>query len=158
MDSTRLHTIVWEEMLCANMRASYFAEMLRNYQAKDRWLRVACLVASSGAVVTALTQLDLTEKLVAPILATAVSFWLLIIQYGSLARDAGDLHAGWGGLARDYERLWNNLSDPHAEATYNQLYDKGEALSKAGAKFPYKKNRLNYWLDQAAALAAARYA
>jgi hypothetical protein len=158
MDGTMLRKIVWEEMLLADMRANYFAELLRSYQAKDRWLRIACLVASSGAVATALTQLDVTAKLAAPILATATSFWLLISQYGSLGRDAGDLQGSWAALGRDYERLWNNLSNSNSETTYHQIYDRGEALSRAGAKFPNKKKRLSYWLDQAAALATARYA
>lgn len=158
MDNTTLRRIVWEEMLCANMRASYFAELLRDYQMKDRWLRVAVLVASSGAVAAALIQVGLTAKVAAPVLATAVSFWLLICQYPSLARDAGDLQASWSGLARDYEKLWNNLDDPHAEVVYHEIYDQGETLSKAGAKFPYKDERLSYWLDQAALLATARYA
>jgi hypothetical protein len=68
------------------------------------------------------------------------------------------LHAGWSVVDRDYERLWNSLDSPNAEATYHQIYDRAEALSKSSGKFPYKKNRLNYWLDQAATMANARYA
>lgn len=82
-------------MLEADMRGNYFAELVGHYLKLDKYLRVATLVAASGTVGTALSQLDSTIKLAIPILATAVSFWLLISQYGSMARDASDLHSGW---------------------------------------------------------------
>jgi hypothetical protein len=158
MNGETLRKIVWEEMLFADMRANYFAELGRSYQNRDKWVRVAVLIASSGAVATALTQAQTPLKVAAPILATAGSFWLLISHYSSLARDAADLHAGWSAIGRDYERLWNNLADPNSEAAYHQIFDRAEPLSKFGGKFPYKKKRLGYWLDQAAMLATSRYA
>ncbi len=158
MDLTILRRVVWEEMLFASMRANYFSELLRTYQTRDKWLRVAILVASSGAVATALPEISTWAKLLAPILAVFGSFWLLISQYSMLARDAADLHSGWSGLARDYERLWSHLDDSQAEAQFHQIYEYGESLSKTGAKFPYKAKRLEYWLHQAGNLAAQRYA
>jgi len=158
MDLTILRRVVWEEMLFANMRANYFAELLRTHQRRDKWLRVGTLVASSGAVATTLPEISGWAKLLAPILAVFGSFGLLISQYSVLAGDAADLHSGWSGLAGDYERLWIHLDDPQAEAKFHQIYECGESLSKTGAKFPYKAKRLEYWLDQAGNLAAARYA
>jgi hypothetical protein len=72
----------------AEMRANYFAELVSHYLKLDKALRVAALVAASGAVGTALSQWDTGIRLAAPVIATAVSFWLLISQYGSMARDA----------------------------------------------------------------------
>jgi hypothetical protein len=158
MEADNLRRCTWEEMLTADMRANYFAELVGHYLKLDKWLRVATLLAASGTVGTALSQLDPSIKLAVPILATAVSFWLLISQYGSLARDASDLHSGWNAVKRDYERVWNNLDAGDAEEQYHQIYDRGEVLSKSGTKFPYKKARLNYWLDHAAKIATARYA
>jgi|ERR1700733_10867362 len=157
MEADNLRRCVWDEMLNADMRANYFAELVGYYLKLDKWLRVATLLAASGTVGTALTQLD-PLKLGVPILATAISFWLLISQYVSLARDASDLHAGWSTVKRQYERLWNNLESRDAEAQYHQIYDSAEGLSKTGTKFPYKEDRLNYWLDHAASLATTRYA
>lgn len=153
-----LRRCVWEEMLTADMRANYFGELVGHYLKLDKGLRVATLLAASGTVGTALSQLDPSVKLAIPILATAVSFWLLISQYGSMARDASDLHSGWSAVQRDYERLWNNLDSGDAGEQYHQIYDRAEVLSKSGTKFPNKTARLNYWLDQAARIATARYA
>jgi hypothetical protein len=158
MDANTLRKCVWEEMLTADMRSNYFAELVRHYLLFDKALRWAALIATSGAVATALSRLDTEMKLIAPILATAVSFWLLVSQYASMARDASDLHAGWSTVARDYERLWNDLDSPGSEARYHEIYDRAEELSKSGTKFPNKKDRLNYWLDQATTMATSRYA
>ena len=158
MDADILRKCVWEEMVLADMRSNYFAELVRHYLQFDKALRVAALVVTSGAVATALSQLDTTAKLIAPILATAISFWLLISQYGSMARDASDLHGGWSAIKRDYERIWNHLDAAEAEEQYQQIYERAEGLSTSGTKFPNKKDRLNYWLDQAAMYAKARYA
>ena len=151
--------VVWEEMLYAQMRSNYFAELVRHYMKWDRGLRVLALLSSSGVVVTVLSQTN-TEvlKLGVPIIAATISFWLLLSQYSSMARDASELHTGWGAVARDYEGVWNDLSGVNAQTRYQQAYDRAEALSKSGAKFPNKQDRLNYWLDQAAALGMARYA
>ena len=158
MDGEKLTRVLWEEMLYADMRANYFAELVRSYQQRDKWLHVAVLVASSSAAVAVLSELPVWAKFVAPLAATCGSFWLLLSQYGTLARDAADLHGEWSAITRDYERLWNNITDPHAEATFHQIYDRAESPSNKGAKFPNRKKRLEYWLDQASKLAMARYA
>lgn len=158
MDTDNLRRCVWDEMLFADMRANYFAELVSHYLRADKSLRVISLLATSGAVATALSQLDTTSRAIAPIFAASVSFWLLISQYGSMARDASDLHSGWSAVHHEYERLWNNLESQDAQEQYHQIYDRAEVLSKSGAKFPNKKRRLTYWLDQAAKIATARYA
>jgi hypothetical protein len=158
MNSVTLRKVVWEEMLYADMRANYFGELVRTYQQWDRGLRVAVLVASSSAAATALSDALPIVKVATPVLAAVGSFWLLLSQYTTLARDASDLHAGWSAAAKDYEKVWNQLDDPEAESKFNQIYEKAEGLSRAGNKFPTKNKRLEYWLDHASQLATARYA
>jgi hypothetical protein len=151
--------VVWEEMLYAQMRSSYFAELVRHYLKWDKGLRVLALLASSGVVATVISQASAElVKYGVPIVAAAISFWLLRSQYTSMAQDASELHAGWSAVARDYEGVWTNVDAPAAQAKYQQIYERADSLSISGAKFPNRKKRLNYWLDQAAALTMARYA
>jgi hypothetical protein len=151
--------IVWEEMLYAQMRSNYFAELVRHYMNWDKGLRALALLATSGVVVTVLSQADAELLRVGiPVIAAAISFWLLLSQYTSMARDASDLHAGWSAVARDYEGVWTDLYAVDAQERYRQIYDRAEALSRSGAKFPNKKERLTYWLDQASTISLARYA
>jgi hypothetical protein len=151
--------LIWEEMLFAQMRSNYFAELVRTYMVWDKTLRVFALLSSSGVVATVLSQTgNEWLKFGTPIVAAAISFWLLLSGYTSMAQDASELHSGWNAVARDYEAVWNDLEADGAESKYNQIYDRASALSKSGAKFPNKTDRLSYWLDQAAAITTARYA
>lgn len=156
MEHQDLRRRVWDEMLFAAMRANYFAELVRHYNTLDKAIRVLVLLASSGAAATVLTSAPEWVKLFFPLAATGGSLWLLFSQYGMFARDANDLHAGWSVLHADYERLWNNLDG--GEPQFDQIYKRGNDLSKAGTKFPNKKKHLQHWLDQAAEMAQARYA
>jgi hypothetical protein len=158
MDANTLRKSVWEEMLMADMRANYFAELVRHYLRWDKALRWSSLIFTSGSLLSALSQAPAAVKVIAPVIATAISFWLLMSQYSTMARDASDLHRGWSGIAREYERLWNNLESRDTEARYNEIYERAQGLSNSGIKFPNKEDRLGYWLDQAAMLARSRYA
>jgi len=149
---------IWEEMLYAQMRSNYFAELVRRYMSLDKGLRALALLASSGVVVTVISDANGILRFGVPIFAVAVSFWLLLSQYTSMARDASELHAGWSAIARDYEALWTNIYAANAQTKYREIYDRAEPLSISGSKFPNKKKRLSYWLDQAVAISMARYA
>ncbi|MBM3735255.1 MAG: hypothetical protein FJW39_05650 [Acidobacteria bacterium] len=128
------------------------------YQERDKWFRLVVLVLSSGSVFSAMSSVDPMTKLIAPVLATGGSFWLLLSHYASLSKHASDLSAGWGAIARDMEALWNNLEAPDAEAMYHRLNDGAGTLSKSGTKFPRIEKRLIRCLDHSAALLTSRYA
>jgi hypothetical protein len=149
---------VWDEMLFAAMRASYFGELVSHYQRLEKFVRVAVLVSSSGAAATVLSSAPDYVKLGFPVVAAFGSLWLVFSQYGMMARDAADLHSGWSVAESDYERLWNHLDDPGSEQRFDQIYDQANTLSKNGTRLPARKKRLDYWLDHAAGVATARYA
>jgi hypothetical protein len=157
-DPEVLRRRVWDEMLFAGMRANYFGELVSRYQDRDKWLRIAVLFLSSGAAATVLSGAPEYVKLGFPLLTAFASLWLVFSQYGLMARDAADLHSGWSVAESAYERLWNHLDDPTAERTFDQIYERADALSKSGRKFPAHRKRLDYWLDHSADMAAARYA
>jgi hypothetical protein len=149
---------VWDEMLFASMRANYFGELVDRYQRREKIIRVAVLVSSSGAAATVLSSAPEWLKLGFPIAAACGSFWLVFSQYGMMARDAADLHSGWSLAESRYESLWNRLDAPDAEQEFDRIYEQANVLSKNGTRFPYYAKRLEYWLDHAASIATARYA
>ena len=157
MDITTLNKIVWEEMVYSNMRASYFGDLVRVYQERDKWIRVAVLLLTSGSMATAMLGLDQNVKLVLPVLATIGSLWLLLSQYSTLSRDASELCMEWGNIAKEYERIWNHLDEPDAEASYERIYENAGKLTKQGAKFPQRGKRLEHWFDHSVEMLVGRY-
>jgi hypothetical protein len=156
MTSEQLRKNVWEEMLYSQMRSQYFAELVRVYASRDKWLRVLVLAASSGAVAMAFTSTQ--YRFIPPIFAALGSFWLLLSGYPGLQREAAELHAGWEEQSTAYEKLFGRLDSPNAEDEFHNIYSRGNKLSSQGTKFPNKKERLDHWLTQAAELAMSRYA
>jgi transposase len=68
---------VWEEMLYAQMRSNYIAELVRHYMNWEKGLRAFALLASSGAAVTIIAQASVDVlKFGTPVVAAAVNFWL----------------------------------------------------------------------------------
>lgn len=158
MDHDTLRNRVWEEMLLAEMRSNYFAELVSQYQRREKWIRLLTLVASSAAAATVLSVAPSFVKLGLPIAAAVASSWLLLSNYGSLALDASNLHESWNAKHTEYERLWNDLDAPDAGNRLGEIFSSANPLSKAGTKFPNKTKRLEFWLDHAATLAQSRYA
>jgi hypothetical protein len=134
MDADTLRKNVWEEMLYASMRSNYFAELVRHYLGVDRGLRVGVLVATSGTVATALSDSG-AAKIVVPIVAAVASFWLLISQYGSMARDAADLHEGWVHAAGDPWRVlpqWSFRGNSNTNLARDRSAGRRRAVTPTG--------------------------
>ena len=157
MDITTLNRRVWEEMVYANMRANYFGDLVRVYQRRDKWIRIAVWVLTSGSLASALSTWEQSAKIIFPLLAAIGTLWLLLSQYPNLSRDATDLTMSWQGIAARYERLWNNLEPSGAETTFDDIYREADSISKPGAKFPQRGKRFERWLNHSIEILSARY-
>ena len=152
-----LNRRVWEEMVYANMRTNYFGDLVRTYQERDKWFRVAGLVLSSGSLASAVWTLEPQHRVIVPLLATAGSVWLLLSQYSTLSRDASDLMSSWQNIATKYERLFNGLEAPDAESQFDKIYEEADRLSKPAGKFPQNQKKLEHWLNRSSEILIARY-
>ncbi|MBS1876017.1 MAG: hypothetical protein JSU00_22585 [Acidobacteria bacterium] len=157
MDLNTLNARVWEEMVYAYMRTHYFAALVAKYQQYDKWFRVAGFVLSSGSIASALFAADPMVRASVPIVATAVSAWLLFSQYSTVSRDASELMTQWQDIATKYEKLWNHLDDDDAETQFDAIYQSANLLSKPGSKFPEDKKLLNEWMDRQSEILTSRY-
>lgn len=138
----------WEGMLAAEIRSNYFAELAHGYSTQQRKVTWGTLLFSSGAVATTLGALP-TEiawaKFVLPLGAAALSLYSLVQQNQKRSTDAADLHFRWNKLARNYERLWENVYGDEAESILNSLSDRAAELSKSSTAFPNGEKALLKW-------------
>jgi hypothetical protein len=161
MTGDALRTIVWEKMIESEMRAYYFAELANSYRNWAHHLTFAILLLTSGAAVSAALGLPASFHWVAvllPLVAAALSAWMLVKAYIANAASANDLHAQWARVAAQYEELWNDVDSQEAPASFQRLLDRGQELSKMGTIFPAKNRRLEHWLAYASERYLARYA
>src|ERR1700745_417908 len=117
---------VWEGMLGAEIRSNYFAGLSARYGTKQRLATWATLVSSSGAAVALMARLpdDLQWiRLSCALAAAGISIYSVVMQNQKLAVDASDLHARWIRLAKDCQRLWENVYVEDAVERLDALED-----------------------------------
>jgi outer membrane murein-binding lipoprotein Lpp len=142
---------VWEGMLSSEIRSNYFADFSGRYYARQRWATWGALVASSGAVVAVLADLPDSLawlRIALPLATAALSGYSVVAQNQKYAVDAADLHSRWNRLAKDYEKLWENVYANDAQETLSSLDDRAVELSKAGAGFKYDERSMLRWQEQ----------
>jgi len=143
---------VWERWLASEMRANYYgdlSERLSSLQTKLTWLT---LLFSSGAAGAILGDSHVPSslwflKLLLSLLAAAVSFFSLVMQYPKKSFDCSDLQYRWSRLAAEYEALWNDAYSDSAVGTLANLTEKSAELSKSSDRVGvrYKRRLMEKW-------------
>ena len=138
---------VWEGMLASEIRANYFAELSARYLSRQRYSTLGTLILSSGAFASLLVNSPTWLRLSFTLMAAVISLYSFVMQNQKLAFDAADLHDRWNRLAKDYERLWDDVYADGEVGTLEGLVDRGSALSKSGLVFPNRKRAMLQWQD-----------
>ncbi len=141
---------VWENMLSAEIRSNYFADLANQYRWCQRVANWATLVLASGAALTIFLDLPRDLQWIRPafaLAATSISAYSVVAQNYDRAYNATDLHARWSRLGRDYENLWDGMDNPKALDRLKGFEEIGSELSKAGITFPNRKTRMLKWRE-----------
>ena len=142
---------VWEGWLSAEIRANYFADLSSGYHRYQRWATWLTLFLSSGAAAAVLYSSNASwlfwVRVVLTLLTTGVSLYSLVAQNQKMAIDSAGIHAGWNKLAREFERLWEDMYAPTALARLNALEDQAAELSQRATAFPYRERLMVRWQD-----------
>ena len=147
-------TRVWEQMLGAEIRANYFADLTNRLYARQRNAIWTTLVLSSGAAAALLASLPTRYVLLRPILSlstAAVSAYSVVQQNQKFALDAADLHARWLNIAKEYESIWENVYAKDAQVRLAEIDEHAQQASKAGSGFAYDRKRMLKWEEHVVA-------
>ena len=136
---------VWEVWLSAEIRADYFADLALVFDRKQAVATWVALIASSGAILTSVTQLLPEAKWAPPVLAAVASFYSLTSQNQKKASECRDLHFRWNKLSAEFRALWDNMYAHDAPERLAKLNEKRAEVSKASAALPYQRRRMLRW-------------
>jgi hypothetical protein len=139
---------LWEDLLLAEARSYYFGDLATRYNREQRVITWASLILSSGSLVTAIavTKQGWITAVLA-LAASALTFYSLVAQNHKRASDATDLHLRWARLAREYERLWEDMYAEDAPARLNAIEDSDPDLSKPAVGLPWNRKRMKRWQE-----------
>ena len=139
---------VWEAWFGAEVRANYFADLVRVYRRRQLTVTWTTLFASSAALGTLLTSLPAEWHWVRVALmaaATGLSLCGVVADFPRHGALAAGLHARWNQLGRAYERLWEEMYAEDAGQRLRQLDDEAVALSEASTALPAHSRRIRKW-------------
>lgn len=140
--------IVWEGWFSAEVCAGYFAELSGGYR---RWQTVATwgtLVASSGALATALARAPDQLSVAFAVAVAGLSIYQVLARNDHKAIDAADLSFRWTRLAAEYRALWMNQYEESAGARLDDLEARRAEISRAGTAYPNNQRRIRHWYEQ----------
>ena len=143
---------LWEDLLLAEARSYYFGDLAARYNRVQRVITWLSLIASSGAMLTAVSGAVAAsgQVWIPAVLALATSgitFYSLVAQNQKRASDATDLHTRWAKLARSYERLWEDRYADDALARLDAIEDSDPELSKPAVGLPWDRKRMRRWQE-----------
>src|SRR5271170_7027043 len=112
-------TRVWENMLAAETRALYFADLASRYTREKQWITGVSFFLASGAAASLIGKLPQWVPLVASAVVAVLSAYSMAVGLDRKISTMAKLHSAWNVISLEYQRLWNHTYSDDAE---EQLY------------------------------------
>src|SRR5579862_4570910 len=106
---------VWENMLAAETRSLYFADLTTQYTRQKQWITGSSFFLSSGAAATLISKSPAWLPLGLAVATALVNAYAMAVNLDGRIATMAKLHSAWNQIAADYDRLWNHTYDEDAE-------------------------------------------
>jgi hypothetical protein len=139
---------VWENMLAAEARSLYFADLTSRYTRRKQWITGTTFFLSSGAAATLLGKLPQWVPLVLATAVAVLSAYSIAVGLDRKIGTMAKLHSAWNQIAVDYDRLWNHASDDNAESQLGEVMRREKEPSElATTEAPNDQVLLGKWQE-----------
>ena len=141
--------VVWRDMLAAETRSLYFADLAARATRRKQWITGITLFLSSGAAAAILAKAP-------PWVATSMAATVAALSAYSISANLDGsvtallkLHAAWSRIQGDYERLWSHTFSADAEAELDAIQREEQPASEDGVTAgPCQEKLLAQWQDR----------
>ncbi|MGA2181878.1 MAG: hypothetical protein ABSH47_02510 [Bryobacteraceae bacterium] len=139
---------VWENMLAAEARSLYFADLASRYTRHKQWITGASFFLASGAAASLVGKLPQSVPLVLSGVVALTSAYSMAVGLDRKVGTMAKLHSAWSQIAVEYDRLWNHTDDPDAEAQLDRIIRQEKEPSElASTEAPNDQKLLGKWQD-----------
>lgn len=111
----------WENMLAAETRALYFADLASRYTRQKQWITGMSFFLASGAAASLVGKLPVWVPTATATVVALVNAYSIAVGLDRKAKTMARLHSDWAQIANDYGRLWSHTDDEDAEARLDEL-------------------------------------
>ncbi len=140
---------VWENMLAAEARSLYFADLASSYTRRKQLITGVSFFLSSGAAATLLGKLPSWIPLTLSTVVALTNAYSMAVSLDKKIATMVKLHSAWSQISIEYDRLWNHQSEEEAEAQLERIVRQEKEPSElAATEAPNDRNRLGKWQDR----------
>ena len=107
-------TQVWENMLAAETRALYFADLASRYTRTKQWMTGVSFFLASGAAASLIGKLPQSVPLVASAIVAVLTAYSMVVRPDHKINIVAKLHSSWNAIALEYEQLWSHADGDDA--------------------------------------------
>jgi len=141
-------TRVWENMLAAETRALYFADLASRYTREKQWITGVSFFLASGAAASLIGKLPQWVPLVASAAVAVLSAYSMAVGLDRKISTMAKLHSSWNLISLEYQRLWNHPDSDDAEAQLDAVFQREKEPSELGAtEAPNNQKLLGKWQE-----------
>ena len=140
---------VWENMLAAEVRSLYFADLASKYTRRKQWITGLTFFFSSGAAATVIAKQPSWVPAILALLAAAITAYAIAVNLDKAAGTMVKLHSSWNQISADYDRLWNHTFADDAEDELNSINTRARNSSElAATDAPNDQKLLGEWQER----------
>ncbi len=137
---------IWENMISAETRALYFADLARIITVRKQWITATSFFLASGAAAELIAKGPAWIAAASTGLVAMISAYSMAVNSDKNIATLTQLHAGWANIADDYQYLWNHVYSDDAESRMLAIQEQEKKYSEmAVSGIPYKPKRLKKW-------------
>jgi len=140
---------VWENMLYAEARALYFADLASKYTRRKQIITGVSFFLTSGAAASLIGKLPSAVPTALSLVVAVASAYSMAVGLDRKVATMVKLHSAWHQINSDYERLWNHAYEDDAESVLDSIIRREKEPSElAATEAPNDQTLLGKWEDQ----------
>jgi hypothetical protein len=146
-------TLVWENLLGAETRSLYFADLASRYTRQKQWITGISFFLASAAAASLVGKLPQWVPLATATAVALANAYSIAVGLDRKIKTMARLHSDWAQLANEYSHLWNHMDDNDAEGRMEDLARREKEPSDlATTEAPNDQELLGKWQQRVFAM------
>jgi hypothetical protein len=138
----------WQNMLDAETRALYFADLASAYTRRKQTITGITFFLASGAAATIAASAPQWVPLTMSLISAILGAYSISVGLDRKIATMAKLHGSWSRIADEYFTLWNNTADEDAPSRLDRIVQmEREPSELATTEAPNDQRRIGKWQD-----------
>jgi hypothetical protein len=140
---------LWRDMLAAETRSYYFADLAERVTRRKQWITGSILLLSSGAAVSLMSEMSRWVASSMSLVIAGLTVYTVSTGLDEQTLKLQGLHSDWNRIHDDYRRLWCHTYEESAEGELEAIrVRERDASARAATGVTTNMKLVGKWQDQ----------